>query len=61
LHALKKNDPKAWLRLILDSVPKEIQAHTSSSFTLVINGLGAPAIQGEVIHAALPAHEDEEE
>ncbi len=60
LNALRKNDPKAWLRLIMESVPKESLVKTDSSITISFNleGVRPAALDITPVTHQLPLNDD---
>lgn len=58
LERVRKNDPKFWLRLILDSVPKQILSESNGlQVILNLNGVDIRPLQGKVIQS-IPALQD---
>lgn len=57
LNKVKQSDPKFWLRLILDSVPKEIHSDSAGlQVILNLNGVEIKPIEGKLVKS-LPTNE----
>ena len=61
LERVRKSDNKFWLRLILDSIPKEIRSDSAGiGITFILNGVEIKPLQGKVLESrALPTKRGE--
>ena len=61
LARVRKSDPKFWLRLILDSTPKEIRSDSNGlHVSFVLNGVELKPITGRVLESrSLPTNQCE--